>query len=242
MDIDIAKKLPRIAFGSAFPRAGRALVLAAVCAFAYRANSEVCYYLPNGTGAWADSSRWKNGKVPAENDKAEISDGTAYVTDADSEVVARVGAITLQSRTAVIEFNVENDFHVPNRIIGKGKIVKKGKGRLFLDAPYENFYYTTEGIEVNDGELYLVERPAEEIPGGQIDKKLGQVKGKGNEGDLFERDLVEILKGQKEQRRQVADGCHGDVDRVAGSLQSGMIRFHFYPLVKSIMSSSVSPR
>lgn len=169
--MDIVRNFSRIAFGCAFPRAGKVLVLAAVCAFAYRANSEVCYYLPNGTGAWAEPSRWKNGKVPAENDTAEISDGTAYVTDADSEVVARVGAITLQSRTAVVEFNIESDFHVPNRIIGKGKIVKNGKGRLFLDAPYENFYHTTEGIEVNDGELYLVERPAGEIPGGQIESK-----------------------------------------------------------------------
>ncbi len=169
--MDIVRNFSRIAFGCAFPRAGRALVLAAVCAFAYRANSEVCYYLPDGTGTWADPTRWKDGKVPAEGDAAEISDGTACVTEGDSAVVSRVAAITLQSRTAVIEFNVENDFHVPNRIIGKGKIVKKGKGRLFLDAPYENFYYTTEGIEVNDGELYLVERPASEIPGGQIEQK-----------------------------------------------------------------------
>ncbi len=42
------------------------------------------------------------------------------------------------------------------------------------------------------------------LGGGQVDKKLGQLKGKGNEGDLFERDLVELLKGQKEQRSKIS--------------------------------------
>ena len=83
--MDIAKKTSRTASGSAFPRAGRAFALAAFCAIAYSAKAEVCYYLPDGTGAWADPSRWKNGKVPAKDDTAEISDGTACVMDADSE-------------------------------------------------------------------------------------------------------------------------------------------------------------
>lgn len=135
----------------------------------------VCEYLSDGTGSWNEVTRWKDGRVPGEGDTAAIS-GSAQITDADSEIIGRIGlsgVINLVNADSVVAFNIDIDeeFHVPMRIIGKGKIVKNGKGKLYFDGPYTNFYYTTEGIEVNDGELYLVERPANEIPGGEIEKK-----------------------------------------------------------------------
>ena len=101
-----------------------------------------CYYRTNGSGTWEDASRWDGGKVPQSGDVVCITNGTARATAADISVLTRIYAITLLRTNDVIEFDLDVDYHHPTRIIGKG---------------FSKLYLTTGGIEVNGGELHLVE-------------------------------------------------------------------------------------
>jgi autotransporter-associated beta strand protein len=139
-------------------RKGTALLGAvSVGLIALFASGDNCYYRTNGSGTWEDASRWDGGKVPQSGDVVCITNGTARATAADISVLTRIYAITLLRTNDVIEFDLDVDYHHPTRIIGKGKVVKNGTGALYLDEKFSKLYLTTGGIEVNGGELHLVE-------------------------------------------------------------------------------------
>ena len=115
------------------------------------------YYLTNGSGSWADATRWSGGHVPESGDVVRITNGTVRATSADTNILKRLDAIVLVGENDNIEFDLDEDYRHPTRIIGKGKIVKSGSGALYLDEKFSKLYYTDGGMEVNDGELHLVE-------------------------------------------------------------------------------------
>ena len=116
-----------------------------------------CYYLTNGSGSWADATRWSGGHVPQEGDVVRITNGTARVTAADTNILAKIASTVVVNKDDVLEFDLDVDYRHPTRIIGKGKIVKNGSGALYLDEKFSKLYNTDGGMEVNDGELHLVE-------------------------------------------------------------------------------------
>ena len=116
-----------------------------------------CYYLTNGSGTWADATRWSGGHVPESGDVVRITNGTARVTAADLPILEQVYATVVVNKGDVLEFDIDVDYHHPTRIIGKGKVVKNGSGALYLDEKFSKLYNTDGGMEVNDGELHLVE-------------------------------------------------------------------------------------
>ena len=116
-----------------------------------------CYYLTNGSGSWADATRWSGGHVPESGDVVRITNGTARVTAADTNILAKIASTVVVNKDDVLEFDIDVDYHHPTRIIGKGKVVKNGSGALYLDEKFSKLYNTDGGMEVNDGELHLVE-------------------------------------------------------------------------------------
>lgn len=133
-------------------------ILAAFCAGTAAATSR--YYIPDsagGSGTWADSTRWYGGVVPQNGDLAYVTNGIMRITLADLTVVSLVGGVYPDNPTDVVQFDLDIDFHFDKRILGKGKIVKNGTGALYLDTTAYNLLMTTEGIEVNGGEVHLSE-------------------------------------------------------------------------------------
>ena len=127
-----------------------ALAMAAVLAQKSAEAAETCYYNPNGSGTWADASRWYEGKVPQSGDLAYVSNGVMRVTSADLDVASLVGGMYPVNYTDAVEFDLDEDFHFTKRIIGKGKIVKKGGGALYLDVYYATLADAFEAAQANE--------------------------------------------------------------------------------------------
>ncbi len=87
--------------------------------------------------------------------------GEYTLTEADAEAVTNVTQFTLSGASTRIIFDLSEgaSLRVPGRIGGSGKIVKRGKGALYLDNPVYNAYQVTGGLLIEDGGLHLPEQP-----------------------------------------------------------------------------------
>jgi autotransporter-associated beta strand protein len=89
--------------------------------------------------------------------------GEYTLTEADAEAITNVTQFTLSSASTRIVFDLSEgaSLHVPGLIGGAGKIVKRGKGALYLDNnTVGTAYKVTNGLLVEDGGLHLPEQPA----------------------------------------------------------------------------------
>lgn len=117
-----------------------AMLLALVMA-QYAAGVNYCHYNAAGSGSWADKTRWENENVPQTGDVVRIGTAAlpqaATATDADREVVQRVGQFRLYgSSTLTLEF--DQDVELGGTISGDlgSRIVKSGAGRLVMKGSY----------------------------------------------------------------------------------------------------------
>lgn len=83
------------------------------------------------------------------------------LTEADADAITNVTQFTLSGAAANIIFDLSEgaSLRVPGRISGSGKIVKRGKGALYLDNTNTVAYQVTGGLLVEDGGLHLPEQP-----------------------------------------------------------------------------------
>ena len=89
--------------------------------------------------------------------------GEYTLTEADAGAIASVTQFTLSGASSRMVFDLSEgaSLHVPGLVGGAGKIVKRGKGALYLDNNTVNTAYkVTNGLLVEDGELHLPEQSA----------------------------------------------------------------------------------
>ena len=89
--------------------------------------------------------------------------GEYTLTEADAASVTNVTQFTLSGSSSKIIFDLSEgaSFHVAALIGGAGKIVKRGKGALYLDNNSVNTAYkVTSGLLIEDGEVHLPEHPS----------------------------------------------------------------------------------
>lgn len=88
--------------------------------------------------------------------------GEYTLTEVDAETIASVTQFTLSGTSSKIIFNFSEGalLHVPGSILGDGKIVKCGKGALYLCNTNTTGYRVTGGLLIEDGELHLPEQLA----------------------------------------------------------------------------------
>ena len=126
-------------------------------------------------GHWGDAGAW-GGQSIEEGDFVLVpADATAKIADADIETVNKLKAILTPARTSTVEFDVEGECEVvcvinrggfagtaseapagvPAADRSSGRIVKNGKGCLWLNNGDGLYAYLTASIDVNDGVLRL---------------------------------------------------------------------------------------
>ena len=88
--------------------------------------------------------------------------GEYTLTEADADAVTNVTQFTLSDAATKIIFALSEgaSLRVPGRIGGSGKIVKRGKGALYLDHANNLAYRVTNGLLIEDGALHLPEQLA----------------------------------------------------------------------------------
>ena len=65
----------------------------------------------DGSGSWADSSRWKEGGKPgASGDQIRIGSGTVVASDGDLEVLKNVGTVVLTQSDTVLVISNDSPF------------------------------------------------------------------------------------------------------------------------------------
>ena len=89
----------------------------------------------DGSGSWADSSRWKEGGKPGvSGDQIRIGSGTVVAADGDLEVLKNVGTVVLTQSDTVLVISNDSPFAFSTYIAGDGKVVKEGIGTLTVAA------------------------------------------------------------------------------------------------------------
>ncbi|HNX36512.1 MAG TPA: hypothetical protein PKM57_17960 [Kiritimatiellia bacterium] len=85
--------------------------------------------------------------------------GEYTLTETDAAAVSNVTQFTLSGASSKIIFDLSDgaSLRVPGLIGGTGKIVKRGKGALYLDNTNSVAYKVTNGLLIEDGDLHLPE-------------------------------------------------------------------------------------
>lgn len=91
--------------------------------------------------------------------------GEYTLTEADADAITNVTLFTLSGASTRIVFDLSESasLHVPGFIGGAGKIVKRGKGALYLDNTNSVAYRVTNGLLIEDGGLHLPEQKTNNI-------------------------------------------------------------------------------
>lgn len=85
--------------------------------------------------------------------------GEYTLTEADAGAVSNVTQFALSGTSSKIIFDLSEgaSLRVPGLIGGAGKIVKRGKGALYLDHTNSAAYKVTSGLLIEEGDLHLPE-------------------------------------------------------------------------------------
>ena len=124
---------------------------------------------PEGSGAWADDSRWLGGVPPAAGDTVDFNGCTGVVTVADAATLAKVAKITLTGAGSglVISNDVaDGDFEFAKPVSGDGVLIKQGDGitrMTYAETAEKTGYWMSGGLEVLDGTLVLPRTPSKDI-------------------------------------------------------------------------------
>jgi len=111
------------------------LVVFAVCAvFGVRLFGAEAVWDVNGSGGWADSSRWRNGVKPVSGCTVYLN-GAAYATvrAADWDTFALASVVQV-GKDATLVFDLPDDRSFAGRLGGTGRIVKLNSASLSLSA------------------------------------------------------------------------------------------------------------
>ena len=125
-----------------------ALTLAGVAS----ASAANVYWDPNGSGSWADGTRWLGGKAPGPNDVVRINVAVnAVVTDADWEFFSTLFEIIL-SNGAQLTFDMTKDVVFPGAVQGsRGTLMKLGSNRIVLSGTRE----ATPSLQLAGGDIVV---------------------------------------------------------------------------------------
>ena len=105
-------------------------------------NAERIQYDPEGSGSWADPTRWVGGIAPAQGDTVVIraSEGAELhvtATDQDLATVLRAGAFRLYANTSLtFAFSGEQSVSAQFLVDSGGRLVKSGAGDLTLAGAF----------------------------------------------------------------------------------------------------------
>ena len=78
----------------------------------------------DGSGSWADSSRWKEGGKPgASGDQIRIGSGTVVAADGDLEVLKNVGTVVLTQSDTVLVISNDSPLALSTYIAGEGRVI-----------------------------------------------------------------------------------------------------------------------
>lgn len=108
----------------------------------------------DGSGNWADPSRWVDGNVPQSGYQVRLT-GNTYATDADKDILEKVAQIVLPGSASV--FTIHNDVALSPiaSITGEGKVVKTGTGDMSYTWTSTAKISTTGGFAVSGGRLLV---------------------------------------------------------------------------------------
>ena len=96
-----------LAFSVAFVIAGVGLSRAADIEYA-----EWLSDAQGGSGGWADTTRWKDGKLPSSTRNVLIVDADAWITDADAAILNNLTRIRFDGTAASLELRFAEDHGV----------------------------------------------------------------------------------------------------------------------------------
>lgn len=136
-------------------------VTAAVSSIAFGAFGEDCYWKTDaegGSGGWADSTRWKDGKVPQSGDRAYVHGTATLSTEADLVVFERIERVYTEKEGDVFCFAVPRDeYELTTWLDGHGssRFDNGGIIRLTVSGADSIRYCMLAGMEVLSGTVYL---------------------------------------------------------------------------------------
>ncbi len=137
------------------------VIVAASCVVATVTAKNV-FWNPNGSGSWADGTRWEGGVAPSSSDTVRLYSSSeravhATVTDADWETFSKYSEIVINySSTLTLDLTQDVSF---NGIIsgsrGTGKLIKKGANKFTFGKSSSNQLQRLGEIIVSNGWLSL---------------------------------------------------------------------------------------
>ena len=91
---------------------------------------------PQGSGSWADESRWIGRRVPGGGDMARISNkATAVLSDDDWATLDGITSLFIDEG-AMLYCDIEQNHSYTGKLFGGGAIVKRGNSKLSLGTTY----------------------------------------------------------------------------------------------------------
>ena len=137
-----------------------AILLAMTVSLAYA--DEVVYSVwdPNGSGTWADASRWKDGIKPSESGNVLIDKADAYVTDADYAILSGLTRLRFQGKSSLdMRFDEDHASFSVNSVknaesaYDESTLIKSGSGTLVHSSLANGFF--VDRFIVTNGTLKL---------------------------------------------------------------------------------------
>jgi autotransporter-associated beta strand protein len=90
---------------------------------------------PEGSGSWADRTRWKDGNVPQAGSQVRASPNVPiYANDDDANILAVIKEVVLEGSGSRLVVTNEYDLMLPFQIWGEGALEKFGGGTLQYDV------------------------------------------------------------------------------------------------------------
>lgn len=132
--------------------------VAAACLAADYEFSEWLTDVQGGSGGWADTTRWKDGKLPSSTRNVLIVDADAWITDVDAAILNSLTRIRFDGKSASLELRFAEDHGVKINSIQeldsqvKGRLFKTGAGSVTLTNQNDS---TLSEIVVSNGTLLV---------------------------------------------------------------------------------------
>ena len=138
-----------------------AAVVAAGLSFgAFAADWEYAEWLANGTGNWSSTTRWKDGKLPADTRNVKITGCDAFATDEDYDILPKLTRIRFSGK-ATLDLRFDEDHEdlslwTVQNLAGKdfSRLIKSGTGTLSYD-PDRDTSIAPDRLDVTNGVLLV---------------------------------------------------------------------------------------
>lgn len=138
---------------------------------------------PNGSGSWADATRWQDGNAPASGGNVLIDGADAFATDADYALLKSLSRLRFRGGASLdLRFDEDHADFAVNTIMGysgnaEGTLVKSGAGLLIHTGVANGF--KVETFIVTNGVLQLDYAVGSTVGSSQIAQNVFGAFGDG---------------------------------------------------------------